>query len=110
MPTHASHLTAHTLYPSQSSAAVTHFLLTATNLSTPEGWTVWSTVPAPGIEPGPYDLWRMRARGARPYPFSHADRCKSSNEHISPINVKVPTIYMFSSALNGLSYFIIAMH
>jgi hypothetical protein len=55
MPTHASHLMAHKLYLSQSSAVVTQFLLTATNLPTPEGWTAWLTVPAPEIEPGPSD-------------------------------------------------------
>jgi hypothetical protein len=53
MPTHASHLTAHTL--SQFSVVGTHFLIAATNLPTPEGWTAWLTVPAPGIEPGPSD-------------------------------------------------------
>ena len=32
---------------------VSQFLLIATNLPNPEGWTIWLTVPAPGIEPGP---------------------------------------------------------
>ena len=38
--------------PSQPSTAVTHCTLIATNLPTPEGRTVWLTVPAPGFEPG----------------------------------------------------------
>jgi 6-phosphogluconate dehydrogenase (decarboxylating) len=42
---YASHRTAARL-PSQSSTAVTHCILFATNLPTPEGWTVWLTVPA----------------------------------------------------------------
>jgi hypothetical protein len=53
MPTHASHLTTHTLtYRSLRSAAVTHFLPTAPNLSTREGWTAWSTVPTPCVVHG----------------------------------------------------------
>jgi hypothetical protein len=58
MPTHASHLTAHTLYPSQSSAAVTHFLLTATTEFTdPGGMDGLVERAHPGIEPGPSDSW-----------------------------------------------------
>jgi hypothetical protein len=39
-----------TLLPSQPSTAVTHCILIATNLPTPEGWTAWLTVSAPGFE------------------------------------------------------------
>jgi hypothetical protein len=34
--------------------------ITATNLPTPEGWTAWLAVPAPGIEPRPSDSWYMK--------------------------------------------------
>ena len=35
----------------QSSIAVTHYIQTATNLTTPKGWKVWLALSAPGVEP-----------------------------------------------------------
>jgi hypothetical protein len=67
-------------YTSQSSAAVTHCILIATNLPTPEGWTAWLTVSAPGIwTRDPSNSCAMKHDGARHHPLSHADRPRSNS-------------------------------
>ena len=53
---HAGHLTNACFHQSQYSTVVTHVFINCYQFTDPEGWTVWLTVPAPGIEPVPTRL------------------------------------------------------